>query len=184
MAKIDVLKDLICRKDYGISTDNLGPFDMALLRNNTQQAGQLIAMPRDFLDQCPKKPLSWYIQQRPGNNAFSETLCLFLRNGIYEVEASFIHHILQELDISSVLRIIRSITLSGRPFRDEQQLIVHLAVSRMSFEIYTAVWQMLEPMNDQDATKKRCRIDAIDVMGQTPLFYFVHSKLEYSVTHL
>ncbi|KAI1285292.1 hypothetical protein HDE_11760 [Halotydeus destructor] len=109
-----------------------------------------------------------YIRDKKGDEGYSDTLVLLLREGIYDIKAMFVEYVLQEFPIHHVIKTIKAIEASSRCL-EETGRVLHLAVGRMNVDVYNATIRLLL----KSFTRNQVFIDIKDSSGRTALFYFI-----------
>ena len=155
-------------------------FDSALIRNDIQQAEHLIKMGMAH-QQTPRLMLKDYVLNKRGNEGYNEALALLVRNGVYEIQAEFVEHVISEFDIREANCVIDCILNSSSLVTGGQRKILHYAVGRLNHELYTKCILL-----QYQATRgiALADVNARDEMDLTPLFYFINGEFSFNLMWL
>lgn len=141
-------------------------FDRALYMNDLQSAQVLVwssfHIDGHYQRHFPLLTLGHWVQGRPGDESFNETLLFYLQNGIYEVKADFLEHVLDHYCNENVMQVFKSI----QGFRGLEKSVLHKSIKRGILFVVRTLVNVLQ-----------FDVDGLDDLGQSPIFYLIERKL-------
>lgn len=141
-------------------------YDRALYINDLQSAQVLVwssfHIDGHYQRHFPLLTLRHWVQGRPGDESFNETLLFYLQNGIYEVKYEFLEHVIDNYSSENVISVFKSI----QGFRGPEKSVLHKAIKR---GILFVVRTLVNALNFD--------VDGLDDLGQSPIFHLVERKL-------
>lgn len=140
-------------------------YDRALYMNDLQSAQVLVwssfHIDGHYQRHFPLLTLGHWVQGRPGDESFNDTLHFYLQNGIYEVKADFLEHVLDNYSNENVIKVFKSI----QGYKEPQKSVLHKAIKRGLLLVVRTLVNVFQ-----------FDVDGLDDLGQSPIFYLVERK--------
>lgn len=154
----------------------LTAIDGALIRKDDNLVRWIVQYRLAKAQPKPLLTLNEYVKSKRGNEAYSEALVMLIAERVYDIDATFVEHAVQNFDMPFAIKTIRSIVHSKLTMTGGQQKILHLAVATGSADLlrYVAAIPIVVEIADSKGQKTeqvaRMDFNHPDKMGQTPIF--------------